>query len=573
MKAKKILSLILAIAMMATISVSAAQSEVYIYEDFDYDSMDDFYKAYGWLDANGEQTEYYANTTRDQVFNQAFFTALKESGNDKMFMHDHKNYQAFRGQGKAYWSLAANSNGDNAYYNVAKANTGAWSEKLTFAAPKAWNGIENADEAYVISYDQEVVAHRFEGDTFTGTYTAKLDANGKKVYTTSPNLSSHYVDYSPVCAYYENMGTGSFSYVSLNNYNYVFNTTYTPDPDAELAEGVVEAGTYECTVKSFDVQDGWNGAYGNHFYFPVGDGVHTFTSVITKKSDTSLQRRMYHDGVPYNNNKATDANLKANYTIHGVGFNFGSWVSEKRTNLKAYTLKTGEGAFNVSAVEDVIPAYSTSVKVKFSQPVEASTYDETAVTMTAGGEALTYGEDFVVSDVTEVIESAGGEIYSEATVSFMTDLSEGTNYVITFPGTIKNTMYTDLEGYNVASFSTPKPEIAINAFNAIKGFGSADEAVVEGFVADESLQGAKINLTNTTDAAKNVAIIYAVYASNGQLNNIVYINDSIDADSTAAFHAGVKLSETGKVKAFIWDGLTSVKPYRDATVKTIAAAE
>lgn len=203
----------------------------------------------------------------------------------------------------------------------------------------------------------------------------------------------------------------------------------------------------------------------------------------------------------------------------------------KYSDVKAYTLKTAAGAFNASTATAVVPVNATNIKVKFSQPVNAITYDKTAVTMTA----------------------------------------EDTDYVITFPGTIENTISKKLDGYNTVSFSTPKPEIAINSFDVISGFDSDAEAVAAGFVANGTLQGAKLNLTNTTDAAKNVAVIYAVYASNGQLKDIVYINDSIEADTTAAFHTGVKLSETGSVKAFIWDGLTSVKPYRDATVKTIAA--
>ena len=380
------------------------------------------------------------------------------------------------------------------------------------------------------------------------------------------------INYSPVNIYRENASTEAFSNTSLNNMGYKLSITYTADPDAELADGIIEAGTYECTVEGMNIEDGWSGAYGNDYIINIGDGVvHNFTSVITKKSDTSLQRRMYHDGVPYNNNNATTKNLDADYTIHGVDFQFGGWTGEKRTNLKVYTLKTTEGAFNVSTAADVVPATTKSMKVKFSQPVNGTTYDKTAVTMTAGGEPLAYGTDFAVSDLTEVIGSEGGEIYAEATVSFMSDLAEDTEYEITFPGTIKNTIYTDLEGYNTVSFSTPKPEISIDGFDVIKGFGTASEAVAESFVADGTLQGASIKLINNTDVTKNVSVIYAVYSAAGHLTDVVYTDSTIAAGVTDTFETGATLSETGSVKAFIWDGLTSLKPYRDATVKAISA--
>ena len=564
MKTKRILSLVLAFAMLAavTVSASAAQSEVYIYENFDYDSLDDFYKAYKWLNEDGTEGEYWKHSTRKTTINTAYFTGLRAAGIDRTFMYDSTNIGSHP---FPYWSLAANSNGDNAYYNVAQADLSSRSERLYFIPEKSWNGVQKADEAFVISYDLEVLDHRFTDDTVTGTYTK----TGTK-YTTTPNVGSMLVNYAPVTINAEK-ADGTYTYVSMNNFGYVTEIAYTPDPDAELAEGVDEAGTYEFKVTGFNVQDGRSGAYGTSYTFGIGDGnVHNFTSVITKKSDTALQRKAYHDGTLYHTNYITK-NLDADLTIHGVAYDNGTWVSEKHTNFKVYTLKTTEGAFNVSAAAEVVPASAKTLKVKFSQPVNAVTYDKTAVTMTAGGEALAYGSDFTVSDVTEVIENEGGEIYSEATVSFTTDLAEDTDYVITFPAEIENTMSTKLEGYNAVSFSTPAPEISIEAFDVIKGFGTAAETAVEGFTADGTLYGASIKLTNNTEAVKNVAVIYAVYSANGKLNDVVYTDSTVAAGATDTFETGTALSEAGTVKAFIWNGLESLKPYRDATVKAIAA--
>ena len=124
MKTKRILSLLLAIAMLAamTISASAAQSEVYIYEDFDYDTIEDFYKASGWLNADGTEGPYWMNSTRTTTINKAYVDGLRAAGIKRSFMYDSLNAR-IDPLTQNYWSVAANSKGDNAYYNVANPNS------------------------------------------------------------------------------------------------------------------------------------------------------------------------------------------------------------------------------------------------------------------------------------------------------------------------------------------------------------------------------------------------------------------------------------------------------------------
>ena len=579
MRTKKILSLILAIAMMATISVSAAQSEVYIYEDFDYDSVDEFHQGFGWLDENGEQTEdWRLDRRKNDVTKAAFATATRALGKTRRFLFDATNIGGYK---FPYWSVEANSNGDKAYRNFDKdvGNGAGYGENIILVPTKPWRGVEHADEAYVISYDYEVVGVRNIGATDSrvqeGTYTASLNANGQKVYTYSPALTpaAGYLDYGPIYIYKTLASDSSDkAYTTINNKCAVKTTTHTPDTEAELPEGIVEQGTYVHTLTGeIDMQNAASGAYGTSYKVAPGE-VHTFTSVITKKSDTSLQRTTYVDGVKYGS--TTTKNLDADYVIEGFNYGGSSWVVDKVANIKIYTLKTTAGAFNAaSTVDGEVSASAKTLKVKFSQPVNADTFDKTAVTMTKNGEPLAYGTDFTVSDVTEVIENEGGEIYSEATISFMTDLEASSEYVVTFPGTIKNTIGTALDGYNKVTFETPTPDILVDSFEIVTGFGTASEATAESFVANGTLQGAAIALKNTTEVDKNVAVIYAAYASNGQLIDVVYANDTIKAASIGEVNAGVTLSEIGKVKAFIWDGVNSLKPYSDATVKTVSAPE
>ena len=260
------------------------------------------------------------------------------------------------------------------------------------------------------------------------------------------------------------------------------------------------------------------------------------------------------------------------FSAYQTGYSYAAGTS--MANFKMYTIKNGVGAFNVSTTAgDVVPAKTKVIPVKFSQPVAPENFDATAVTVTKNGEALVYGADYSVTELDQYVGENGGETYSTASVVFE-QLDMSSEYVITFPTTITNELGTTLaEGYNKVEFITPQPDIKVNGFNAVKGWGSEEEAVVDAFAADGSLQGAALTVENTTGAAKNVAVIYAVYGVNGQLADIVYANDTVAATSETEIGAGVKLGAAGTVKAFVWDGVSSLTPHSGATVKTIAAAQ
>ena len=54
---------------------------------------------------------------------------------------------------------------------------------------------------------------------------------------------------------------------------------------------------------------------------------------------------------------------------------------------------------------------------------------------------------------------------------------------------------------------------------------------------------------------------------NPDKNVIITLKDSFHGRTVTT------LSATGTVKAFVWDGISSLKPHAEETVKTIAAAE
>jgi len=285
---------------------------------------------------------------------------------------------------------------------------------------------------------------------------------------------------------------------------------------------------------------------------------------------TTLKRDSYIDGVLFGTNTKHHG-FDADYTIEGFQFQGSDKVPTKYSNLRMYTLKTAEGSFNVSSTASAAPisASTTSVDVKFSQPVAPSSFDKTAVVVKKNGVAME-STAYSVSDLTDVVGAIGEEIYSTVRVTFTEDLEIATNYTIEFPSTVTNTVATELGTYNTVAFRTVTPAIILRNFNIVTGFNGT-EATADNFVANGTLQGAALSIENTTAEDKNVAVIYAVYTTGGQLSDVVYANDTITANTEGVINAGLKLSSTGTVKAFVWDGISSLKPYANSTVKTILA--
>ena len=552
MRTKRFLSLLLAIAMLAamTISASAAEtSKIYLTDDFPesvytngntllaaaglgtFDDAGKFtFKGFD-IDGDPETDDKVKNDFRING-NGPYWTKTSTYANTSAVSPDRlrevgATYYMTNWNASGWWTYGTNSLGHNALHT--KIGTSFWGNKtfLHRILPERWEA--EADEALVFSVEIEPIqtTHTISGTSVSpGDDVYKLHAS-TVVDGVATNIKT------------TGLGLG------------MTKTTTVVDEEAGTKETswVMKIGGVEVPQSACN-------------------RVYNYSTVLKYVDAENLSRQNYVDGVEL----GSAANVVAN-AVEGYNFMADQTWSYKASKAKVYTLSTAAGAFNVARTgSGLVNKNTVSMPVKFSQPVEAATYDADAVTITGvrGDDEITLvnGRDFDVSNVTEVIDDT--EIYSTAVITFNEELEEATDYTITFPGTVKNTAAVELEGYNTISFSTPTPDIVIDSFNIVKGWGSDAETTVDAFAADGTLQVASLELRNTTEAAKNVAVIYAVYGSNGQLTDVVYANDTVAGATGTVIGAGMNLTAVGSVKAFVWDGISSLKPHSEATVKTIA---
>ena len=528
MRTKRILSLVLAIAMLASLTISAsAASKVYYAEDFSGCTTVD--EALAAMFVNSGNT--YSSATTSKVI--ADMTS------------QNKNILVYKGNAQpmssAYSSLDTDSSGVN-WFKLRTTLTSAPSNEAFNVVPNnTWDytSATGMNETYVISYDIKVAPG---GQTATREFLVEsLWTNGAETATNATDRvfavramysNGAVTDYAAVRSY----KAGTSSYNNAPNMN--------KDTVYKMAVGYKYATDAQGTALTYPYKTvAVNGAVTSE---STGAGATSATPIL--------------GGFRFNGSNQAHA-----------------LVGESITNIRMYTIDNSEGAFNVSStVSGEVASSTVSVPVEFSQPVYASSFVPANVTVTktnaSGTTELVYGTDFTVSAVEDVVGAVGAEIYSTATVTFTDDLDASSEYTITFPETITNEIATPLGGtYNKVTFHTPTPDVTVKNFVITKNWEDTD---ADAFDAANTLQGAALTLKNNTDAAiNNIAVIYAVYAS-GKLTDVVYANGSIEAGKTTEIGAGVTLSTElagGKVKAFVWDGISSLKPHTGATEKNIVA--
>ena len=556
MKTKRILSFLLAIAMLAamTISASATQAtKVYLAEDFTAEDGE----MSTWL---AENYFAYGTSSQDTIAVKGLMDRYNdpERANGRPIMAHSTRGVLLSATQSAFITNSLGSPAIKFVDKTAIKDAHSKNASLAFVPYEPWNALENEDETYVISYEIQFDIPDVEwlggtaGEASYGyiCFTDSADRGAEtttqsrdrlltlrhKITDMDENTEDDVKDYQvtdiQVEMFNNKNSNGGYKALRMSEETLVTGKAY------RLAQGFYHDPNYAKSpiVKIFAVD-------GN------------FSQKTNGNTDMGATNEMTH---PY-------------FAAYQTGYAYATGTS--MANFKMYTIKNGVGAFNVSTTAgDVVPAKAKVIPVKFSQPVAPENFDATAVTVTKNGEALVYGADYSVTELDQYVGENGGETYSTANVVFE-QLDMSSEYVITFPTTITNEIGTTLaEGYNKVEFITPEPDIKVNGFDIIKGFATADEEVVENFVADGNLQVAKLAVENTTTAAKNVAVIYAVYGANGQLNDVVYANNEVEALSEANVMAGTTLSAAGTVKAFVWDGISSLNPHTGATVKTIIAA-
>ncbi len=566
MRMKRLLSLVLAFAMLASLTISAspdAVSRVYYVQDFDYTGMEAFLADANYYPlasregaattittvnktlTNGDINSGYALTAYD---NFAGIPVLKAKTNKMTLITEAEMNRGTTNTLDSTSKIATNSNGDKAFFpwseTTITSNQKWYTANLVFMPTESWDST-GKDEAYVISYDVEKVtdeATAEQAHLYDRIFTSTA-ADGTTKYARSNVFQK------------SKAGVLGRDTVMADGKVYNVTLTFTPD-DTGLAFASYVDGVKDNTVTA------------NNYANANG-------SVVTRPST---------DGT-YASYTWTAANKIVGTKIEGFSIGFSYLHRRSFADVKSYTVSTAPYAFAVESAPTTgatgVKTSDTKVTVKFTQPV--GSLDKAAVKVYKNDVEMTGG--YEVGDPKEVVGAVGGEIYSTVDVDF-TSLDAASVYKIEFPTTTANIVGNHLtmveaateEGAedtvyaanNVATFATEVTDLVISNFNVVTAFGTdAETRTPDGSFTAGTLQGAAIDIRNTTAAEKNIAVIYAVY-SGTQLADVVYANAAIGSGKTSTVEAGLTPSNAGTVKVFVWD-FAALKPYTDATTKTVAA--
>ena len=535
-KFTKILSLALALALVLGMTAMAAPSEVYLYEEFDYDSTTAFDSDYHWTIAGLKDNENYSS----------------ESGSEKRYSADEIN--TFRTNGKTklhYFTTKSryNNSGLNGGYSIQDVDGGKafqygtttrtrYDDRsvITFIPEKVWAPTAETNEAYVISMDFKNIDYAdgvaipavTKGTYVTdGSTTTYYDSEGNDITASLTTAISNVNVVNEAGAAQLSSTTATANLWNLRN-----GITLTKDETK---------GTFE--LSGFGGMRYWDDQ-GSGDYVLEKDVCYNIKNVLTYNDGTKFNFAQYVDGVSKRGGSlANVANVSA-YTLQPK-----SRLAYQLYNVKMYSLSTADNAFNVSTGNAAnLPTNTASMTVKFSQPVEAATYNANAVTMTENGEAFT---GFTAGNVVEKI--VGNEIYSEVVVTFNRDLNYGKTYEIVFPATVKNTIAAELgETNNKVTFTTEKA--ATFEFINFK----ANEGLVTGTeLAAEAIGGKTVFFTvtakNVTGRAIDGVLAIGIFDAEDNLVKYAYANKSFADEATNDFSAAFKVAEGQTAKAFVKD--------------------
>jgi len=528
MRLKKLMSLVLACAMaLSLVTVaSAADTEVYYVEDFS-----------GYADI----TNYFATSSGMPASAQAAVELAKPT--------DVTNRWAYKSTNDAMnitrSEFGTNSLGSKSLltYN----GTSALNKTTTWyhLPDNAWDftAADNQDETYVISYEVDMNP-RYQAskathyvDTATiwgGTYTTGDEGT---TWTVAPNFMQ---------ATWTELGAGD-SATSTPQSTVSYKFMY-----ANKQNGSTDTLTHAVgTARRIAIGFKYNSS--NSKANAAGDGVYYYPTRLFANEGT-LVRTADNDYTGF-------TSFEGRNNLYGWYAASQSTIGHEYANIRMYTIKTDDFKVTAQTTTDV-PLNTKSMRIFFSNIVSSATYTDAtkdAIVVKADGIPMAEGT-YGIGNRVDVIGEVGGEIYSYVDISF-TALEEGTTYTVEFPETITNEIGTTLTGKNIATFATKMPDVKIMPLTVVGA---------ESLVANGELQAVKATLINNTSAPKNVALIYAVYAGD-KLADIVYINDSVE--DTTDYEVGLKLASAGTVKAFAWDGMTSLKPYTGSVQLTVAAAQ
>ena len=220
---------------------------------------------------------------------------------------------------------------------------------------------------------------------------------------------------------------------------------------------------------------------------------------------------------------------------------------------------------------DNIRVYTVPIFALKSTSVAAGaenvSYKTKTITATFSNEVLSADAVKVSKKGTDLAASeySSEVVGKKIVISFTDDLEYNAAYEIKISGIV------DMYEQNISEVSIPftvqdVPEIRLNDLRISKGIGSSYEQISE-IESGNGLQAVSLSLENTTQVNKNVNLIFAFYdGDTGRFEHVMMTQTSISGSDTKTITMGTdfSMSKGDIVKAFVWEGFSTIKPWIDA---------
>ena len=517
MRMKRLLSLMLAVLMFASMTISvSAVSKVYYLQDFS-----------AYSDVTGVLAGMYgaiSGTFQNKVTDA--IAKMNETGKQMLYLSTNGG-----GLSKTQSTLTTDENGVNWFgFHSLEANS-AKNGNFVIVPENTWDYTSETgkNEIYIISYDvklnpQDVIKDNEKVDITSSQRTdvATMWTDGVSANTTDTMVQ--HARTMPTDTRHPSTSTQQVWALVNHDKNWYSN---------QMVELIANQPHKIAT---------------GYYYGENGEGVaYTYPNKSTA-IDGNLIRSTTSQLAGVNNTMPK---------LGGLNFTYGYPVGTAITNIKMYTVDGGEEGFNVSVVNENVNTID-KIRVKFSHPIYESTFVPADVAVQKVGSPALSSAAFDVTEVKTVIDNETKEIYSYFDISFKFGLEPAADYQVVVPNTVKNEIGFELIN-NIAEFTTLNPTNSVASL--LVGAGLAGESTSSNFVAGMN------NFTATAAAGSARAfLLIGIYEGSDLVNySFATVNENESVSLAADIQSGMTVKALSCGDLVNLTALSSVVNMTEAT--------
>ena len=278
------------------------------------------------------------------------------------------------------------------------------------------------------------------------------------------------------------------------------------------------------------------------------------TMHITMVIDPGVSEQTYVNGM------LASSTTRGVTDVNAIAFIFAGTANTQLDNIKAYTV-ADSFAMTSQTVEDNATGVKVDATTDFAFNNEIAADSLSKVVVKANDDTLTAGTDY---NIDLVADEFG--LKNKVSITFPNNMAYGTNYAITFGDGFVDGAYSAVTAKTVAFTTESKPEFAVDAIVAYKGWSENAES-------DKvtSLAGQEGAMVTFKVSAKNVTAGKAVYGAlmvglydNGELISCGYVDKEFAIDATESYNCAMYMPDdvtNCEVNAFVCAGLNDLTPF------------